>query len=695
MSLSFFSNSGNSYGSSVPFQRVIEPAQLGMFLNLEQAELLRIQRINEGWRFFLGKQWIFDREDGEPLVTINIAKLIVNKSVDWLVKNGFDIEIPEALKNVTGPLLNEVWEYNNKDQFLYLAGQTGAITGDVFALVTYAEPTETARRSNPNSQGAVKIDLLASEQVYASWDPLDTDVLTSVRIETIYYDDRNQTNNTDRDDRTSHQGRQLYVKRFSQIITPDHIIEQYEGGQPVIKENILGEIPVVHIRNLPLAKEFYGLSDLIDVIDLQREINEKSTDISDIINYHAAPVTVIQGAKASQLERGARQIWSGAPADAKIYNLELQSDLTSSQTYLEYIKSSALEVGEIPSVLLETPSISNTSGVALHLQYQPIVDKTKRKLPFYEKGFEQINYFVLRIASVLGLVNLPFDLCSTCGGRIVEVLDESGVAPRVVKRCFEINKDDLSWKTPEQKEVTYIRQNSMGDEVREDAFGDVKEQHGKKNSSYWDPEKEETQQEYEDNKRAEMDALKNATEDAGQPQTDAEGREIASKPLKTPQVKAEPPKLMGDIQLPNEPEEVMLSTVFTDSSTGETIKTTQQKVLLIPTGCKNPQYLDPYSTKVKFKDALPRDHALDFGLYRDLKKEGIVSKKWIRRKLNIIPPEEYDLIEKEIQEEESQDVRPGGSTVAETAGFERQLEPPRPSELDRAQGEGFEQDRNV
>ena len=30
--MSFFTNSGNSYGSAIPFQRIVEPAQMGFFL---------------------------------------------------------------------------------------------------------------------------------------------------------------------------------------------------------------------------------------------------------------------------------------------------------------------------------------------------------------------------------------------------------------------------------------------------------------------------------------------------------------------------------------------------------------------------------------------------------------------------------------------------------------------------------------
>ena len=682
MPLSFFTNSGNSYGSAIPFQRIVEPAQLGLFLNLEQAELLRIQRYNEHWRFYFGKQWIFDREDGEPLVTLNFSKLIVDKSVSWLVKNGFDIEVPKALKHVVGPFLEEVWRYNKRQQFLYMLGQTGAVTGDCFVMVSYQRPSESAIRANPNSQGAIKINLLGSEQVYPSWDPLDVDVLTAVRIETLYYDDRNQLNRVDRDDKANHQGRQLYVKRFTQILTPDHIIEQYEGGDPIVRDNVLGEIPVVHIRNLPLSREFYGLSDMDGIIDLQREMNEKSTDISDIINYHAAPVTIMQGAKASQLERGARQIWSGIPQDAKIFNLELQGNLTASQDYLQFIKTSTLEIAEVPKILLETPAISNTSGVALHLQYQPIVDKTKRKVPFYQKGLEDINYFILRIAALLGLLHLPYDLCSTCGGRIVEVLDTKGPFPRTVKKCFHIDPNDFSFLTPDQVRIKYIRQHSFGQELREAEFGQIKQEHKQKSASYWDPQPEEAQQEYEDKRRAEKDAVLESRQQlkAEEKRGEETGGSAATRPkVKTPSIEAQPPKMMGDIVLPPEPEEVMLSTVWIHPTTGERVNVDRQRMMLVPMDCPNPQYLDPFSTRVVMRDALPRDHSLDFNLFREMLKEGLVSKAWVRRRLPIIDEKEYEQIEREIQEEKVDTARPGGSETEDKAEAA-----PRESELDRA-----------
>jgi len=137
--------------------------------------------------------------------------------------------------------------------------------------------------------------------------------------------------------------------------------------------------------------------------------------------------------------------------------------------------------------------------------------------------------------------------------------------------------------------------------------------------------------------------------------------------------------MMGDIVLPPEPEEVMLSTVWIHPTTGERVNVDRQRMMLVPMDCPNPQYLDPFSTRVVMRDALPRDHSLDFNLFREMLKEGLVSKAWVRRRLPIIDEKEYEQIEREIQEEKVDTARPGGSETEDKAEAA-----PRESELDRA-----------
>lgn len=648
MSLSFFTNSAGSYGSAVPFQRIVEPAQLGFFLNLEQAELLRIQRYNEGWRFYYGRHWSFKREDGEPLVTINYVRKLIDKGVSFLVEKGFGIRVPEALEELTKPFLDEVWEYNKKDQFAYELATMGSVTGDAFVMVTYETPSQMQMRINPYSQGRIRLNLLGSEQCFPTWDPLNTDALIAMRIETIYYAERG-TRALDREDRASHEGRTLNTKRFTQIITRDQIVEQYHGDMPTIRPNVLGEIPIVHIKNLPVPKEYYGLPDTMDILDLQRELNEKSTDISDTINYHAAPVTIIFGAKAKQLDRSPRQIWSGLPADARVETLKLEGDLVAANSYWDKIKKSLHELSDVPEGTLGSMQpVSNTSGVALHMQYEPLIERTLRKKAMYQPGIQQINYFILRVALQQGLMNLPFDLCKSCGGRIIEVAtgemtkvwdnDQQRYVPTPVrkKKCYHIDKQTLDFTDPFKMRLKFWRQYGFGSELKELPYDEIVKEMAAGKSSFWDYtvlQKALLEKWHQDNPQPEPETPTPATYDEmGNPNPQAPPspqRQVQPPPPLTPppqlQTKAIPDK---DIDIPEEPERVEMRRVWSHPVTGEIVETEVINQFLVPTGCYRPQYLNPFENEVEFHDALPKDEALEAQLFLMYQQAGWVDAEW-------------------------------------------------------------------
>ena len=657
-----FPGTGGGLGQIVPFQGAVNAQQMSTFLDLEQADIVRLQRYAQNWRYYHTQHWQFERPDEAPLVTINYAKLVADKAVSWMTRKGTEFDYSEATKAVVQPYLEEVWTYNQKDIFTVDAVLTGVVTGDVFVMATHSEPTDAARRLNPYSDGRIKVDLLGSEQCFPTWDPLDTNVLTSIRIETIFYD--HNTRLRAHDDSHQQQGAgTINVRRFTQIITPDTIVEQYEGGIPMIRPNALGEIPVVHIKNLNVPRDFYGLSDLDPILSLQSELNEKATDNSDIIHYHAGPTTVVTGAKAGQIEKSANKIWSGLPAEARVQNLEMSTDLGSIRDYIISIRQWLLEVSETPAVLIEEPNVSNTSAAALHMMHQPIIDKTKRRLPLYQEGFTQINTLILKIASLMGHISLPHDLCKHCKGRIVEVFDAN--EQRMVKRCYAIN-DDFSWKNPEVEPVIHVRQHSLGYEVRESPMYQVRQEHMQVAPSYWDPQPALSQQEYENSRRQEEDRLENARRQQSPQELQQAAPGTAPAPtttnptVSTPAVQAEPPKLQGEMAFPEEPELVALSTMGVDSSTGALIGVSRERRLLLPTGCKKPMRLNPFEVRVKFRDALPRDEALELQQYIQMHQEKVVSAAWIRRKRTDIDPDEYDQIKEELQEEERDRARPEG-----------------------------------
>ena len=158
-------------------------------------------------------------------------------------------------------------------------------------------------------------------------------------------------------------------------------------------------IPIVHIPNYPISGEYYGRSDLAFILPLQRELNEKCTDVSDVINYHGSPVTIIKGVKVSHLERGANRTWS-IPEHASIENLALDGELTSSLSYLDRIRKSMFEIAGIPEQVI-SPTHQYQSAVAGSLAYNSMINLRKSKITSFKRGIREINSIVVRVLRLI------------------------------------------------------------------------------------------------------------------------------------------------------------------------------------------------------------------------------------------------------------------------------------------------------
>ena len=189
--------------------------------------------------------------------------------------------------------------------------------------------------------------------------------------------------------------RQVFT--FTEILT-DEVVEEYLNDELIdSRPNPIGVIPVLHTPNLPVSGSPWGTSDCHDIISINRQFNEISTDVADIINYHSAPITIITGAKASQLEKGAKKVWAGLPKDSNVFNLEGGGQgLKSAIEYLEVLKRTMHELVGIPETALgQMQPISNTSGVALAIQFQPLMIRYSQKVDQYGALIVKMNELIL------------------------------------------------------------------------------------------------------------------------------------------------------------------------------------------------------------------------------------------------------------------------------------------------------------
>jgi hypothetical protein len=347
----------------------------------------RLNRYSLNWAMYLGHHYSYRRQTGETQMVMNYYRAFTDFVLNFTFGKGVNFRSPKETEAIVPDLLERVWEVdNNKATVLWEIGQQGGVSGDCFIKVAYEEAwTDPSGLIHP---GRVRILPLNSSFAFPEFHPHDRERLIRFKLKYRFWG-------------TSLEGtRQVFT--YTEILTDD-VIEEYINDELIdSRPNPLGTIPIVHIPNVRISGSPWGLSDCNDIININRTYNETATDVADIVNYHAAPVTIIIGAKASQLEKGANKVWGGLPKDAKVENLEGGSQgLKGAMEFLALIKKSMHEMIGVPETALgQAQPISNTSGVALSIQFQPLMNRYHQKIIQYAHGLERVNELILRSLAI-------------------------------------------------------------------------------------------------------------------------------------------------------------------------------------------------------------------------------------------------------------------------------------------------------
>lgn len=423
------------------FEDTLNIGQLISEGNLTNEEALHLKRIKEAWNFYEGYHWEGIDDLDTPQVTFNYCRPFINKFVSFEFGKGFSIKSPVEIENegvtvddtkididvnlegdgVTSPkeiseeytirektesdFLNQVWESNDRETLITELGQTKAITGEAWIKVQY-ESAEDLDGSDPFEEypnGRIRLSVLPTQFVFPRFNNHDKNKLESLLI---MYPIRTEKENG------------LLFKRtvdttvvYKEYWTSGEIVV-YEGKEEVDRmENPYGFIPFVQIKNFPIAGRTRGQGDLDDIIPLNVELNTKKSDISEVIDYHSAPITLVYGARIGNLEKGANKVWGGLPKDAKVENLGLQGDLVASSNYTSDVKTAMCEIAGIPETVLGGASaISNTSGVALQYINLPLIERTRVKRHCTQNGLQRVNKMILFLGLYHGLIEKPDDI---------------------------------------------------------------------------------------------------------------------------------------------------------------------------------------------------------------------------------------------------------------------------------------------
>lgn len=396
---------------------------------LSQKDKARVLDIRRYWDFYEGYHWEGMETDDRIQVTKNYIQTFINKYVAFELGKGFSINTSDILKNydiIKGTevkseegttlasdkdittiteFLEEVWKSSQKDVFCVELGQSKAITGDGWVQIRYiSAKDEDSPFTDSDSKGKIVVSVVPTSIIFPKYSIDDKGKLEEVTVAYPIEVPRQGLLKTLFQSETSKKiiKKQVWTKNSVEVFYDD-----VKSEEESMQHN-LGIIPFVQIKNYPIAGKENGLSDVEPLIPLNIELNSKTSNVSEIIDYHAAPITLVFGMKISSLEKGVNKVWGGLPKDARVENLQLQGDLTASQNYTNDLKQSLHEIGAIPEGALGgTQAISNTSGVALQFMNMPLVEKINVKKLCTKSGLELVNKIILLVALKNDLIKKP------------------------------------------------------------------------------------------------------------------------------------------------------------------------------------------------------------------------------------------------------------------------------------------------
>jgi len=367
-----------------------------------RARLLRYRR---NWKTYKSETLTGAvNEDGTPLTVVNLLSHNIDKVNYFAWGSGYTFTNAEYQEHLDAA--SDAWGTNKIERHLRMA-QFGSVTGDAFLIAapvvagstTFAF-NEKAGRVEEKTPRDVVIVVVNSAYCLPEYDPFDMDKLVKMTM-IIPMSVADETPGRLVEYSTQYSCYEITAKTIKSWMT------EAPGADPVGEveeiENPIGEVFAVHVRNYPLGDSIFGKDDIRDVERLNEEHSTNINKVGEIIAYHSDPITCIFGAKASNLKKGPNKIWGNLPKDGKVENLEMNTDLVAAGTHIDRLKDGIHVLTGVPEIAQGSKqSISNTSGVALHVMYQPLLEKAATKWITYVPKLLFLSVVVLKWRQALG-----------------------------------------------------------------------------------------------------------------------------------------------------------------------------------------------------------------------------------------------------------------------------------------------------
>jgi hypothetical protein len=324
----------------------------------------------------------------DDAIVVNFIGLLVDRSVAMLFGKEPQFDLPGESDAPTQQYIDEIWNANRKMQLLKRSAVYGAETGTCYVKIL---PDGAVNRD-----GKLIPRLVVLDPATVTMDALPEDIDTIYRY-TIAYTITDPVTGKDKTIKqvTEHDAETGYWN-----IT-DYV--SVNGNKFEVTNEQTWEYdfaPIVHWHNLPDVGSVYGRPDITaDLIDLQDKINFVSSNTAKIIKYHAYPKTWARGFQSSgKVVWGVDEMLTTTDANALIQNLEMQSDLSSSLSFIRYLRQALFDVSRAVDIDSMADKLGSLTNFGLRVLYQDALSKLDEKRGLYGEGIIEINHRLLELA---------------------------------------------------------------------------------------------------------------------------------------------------------------------------------------------------------------------------------------------------------------------------------------------------------
>lgn len=175
------------------------------------------------------------------------------------------------------------------------------------------------------------------------------------------------------------------------------------GQMAVNGANPYGWLPYLVLANNPSASEFWGESDLPDLLDVCRQLNKRVSVLGDLLDLSGAPIAVLENVEGSEgIVVGPGAKWE-LPEGSRAYLLDLLSGggVGLHIQYIEELRTALHDLAETPRTAFGEAGRA-VSGAALETELQPLVQKVKRKRRGMDSLYRRRNAMLLDLMERFG-----------------------------------------------------------------------------------------------------------------------------------------------------------------------------------------------------------------------------------------------------------------------------------------------------